>query len=484
LATAQTPLAPNAVGARTAENWKGLFDTVSECDKVVTEIEGRIPDGLAGTLYRNGPGTHDWTTSFFDGDGMIRAVQIGEDGTVRYQAKYVETEKYLKEKAANKQLYRLAGTNRPGGVLTNMFRAPAHEANTSVIHMADRIWALEEGGHPYEIDALSLSTGGMSDFDGQLHERTAFTAHPHFDPDTGDAFGFGMHFGAKQALKLFRVDSAARLHDIGEIPMSGAGFVHDYALSKEWMAFFIPPMIPQIAKILFGAGTFFESLAWEPERGLKIAMMRRSGGEPIFLEDEACLAGHVIGARDVGGELIVDMCRQPEWKCMGDPAANFRTADWAGYGEGGVRRYRIDPAAGRVEHEDICDLPAEFPRIDSRRESVGARYGYFAANTYAGEGGWFRGVLKLDMESGETDLFDHGEMKAAHESVFVPRPASAGGTGAEDDGWLMGFVHDGVTSETEVAILDARRVSDGPVCTLKLRENAGITFHGAWVPSS
>lgn len=484
MATARMPTAPHDARPRTAESWRGLFDTVSECDKVVTEIEGTLPAGLAGTLYRNGPGTHDRTRSFFDGDGLIRAVQIGRDGSVRYRARYVQTEKYRQEKAAGKPLYRLAGTNRPGGIWTNMFRSPAHEANTHVIHMAGRIWALEEGGHPYEIDARTLETGEMTDFDGQLASRTAFTAHPHFDPETGDAFGFGMHFGARQALKLFRVDPAGRLHPIGDIPMSGAGFVHDFALSQEWMAFFIPPMIPRMGRILLGTGTFFESLRWEPERGLAIALMRRSGGDPVFLEDEACLAGHVIAARDVGGELIVDLCRQPEWRCMGDPAAEFRTADWAGYGEGGVRRYRIDPALGKVAMEELCEFPAEFPRIDARRESLGARFGYFAANSYAGEGGWFRAALKLDLETGAMDLFDFGERKAAHESIFVARPAAAGGTGAEDDGWLMAFVHDGATSETEVAILDARCVADGPICTLKLRENAGITFHGTWVPAA
>ena len=93
-------------------------------------------------------------------------------------------------------------------------------------------------------------------------------------------------------------------------------------------------------------------------------------------------------------------------------------------------------------------------------------------------------MLKLDTQTGETDLFDYGENKASQEPIFVPRPESAGGTGAEDDGWVVGLVHDGSTSQTEMAILDARRISDGPVCTLKLRENAGITFHGAWVPAS
>ena len=187
----------------------------------MTDVEGQLPQGLVGTLYRNGPGTHDWTDSFFDGDGLIRAIRIGEDGSVRYQAKYVETPKYLAERAAKRQLYRLAGTNRPGGILTNMFRPPAHEANTSVVQMADRLWALEEGGHPYEIDPETLATGEMTDFDGQLKARTAFTAHPHVDPDTGDTFGFGMHFGAKPSLKLFRVDRSTRLHSVGDIPVEG-----------------------------------------------------------------------------------------------------------------------------------------------------------------------------------------------------------------------------------------------------------------------
>ena len=40
--------------ARTAENWAGLWDTVAECDKVVTDIEGRLPEGLVGTENERG----------------------------------------------------------------------------------------------------------------------------------------------------------------------------------------------------------------------------------------------------------------------------------------------------------------------------------------------------------------------------------------------------------------------------------------------
>ena len=53
--------------------------------------------------------------------------------------------------------------------------------------------------------------------------------------------------------------------------------------------------------------------------------------------------------------------------------------------------------------------------------------------------------------------------------------------GSEEEGWLVSFVYRALERETEAVILDARRVSDGPVATLKLRENTGVSFHGDWV---
>ena len=44
-------------------------------------LEGKIPEGLTGTLYRNGPGQHDFANSFFDGDGLVRSIAFREDGS-------------------------------------------------------------------------------------------------------------------------------------------------------------------------------------------------------------------------------------------------------------------------------------------------------------------------------------------------------------------------------------------------------------------
>ncbi|MBI4611502.1 MAG: carotenoid oxygenase family protein [Candidatus Rokubacteria bacterium] len=49
-----------------------------EWDYPIEEIEGRFPDRLTGTLYRNGPAQNDVGGQpfghWFDGDGMLSAV--------------------------------------------------------------------------------------------------------------------------------------------------------------------------------------------------------------------------------------------------------------------------------------------------------------------------------------------------------------------------------------------------------------------------
>jgi carotenoid cleavage dioxygenase len=106
-----------------------------------------------------------------------------------------------------------------------------------------------------------------------------------------------------------------------------------------------------------------------------------------------------------------------------------------------------------------------------------ARYVYIGANPAAGVPGLYRGLLKFDLQTGESDYFDTGPHHVTHEPVFVPDPAGS----AEDDGWLVAYVHDGGRPGTDVYIFDAHRVSDGPTCSMKLPAFSGMTFHGSWV---
>ena len=61
--------------------------------------------------------------------------------------------------------------------------------------------------------------------------------------------------------------------------------------------------------------------------------------------------------------------------------------------------------------------------------------------------------------------------------MFVGRD---GGT-AEDDGWLMTFVHDVPNETAELVVLDAQDFDRGYVAQVPLPRRVPFGFHGNWV---
>ncbi len=82
--------------------------------------EGELPEGLAGTLYRNGPNPmfpplgnqHHW----FLGEGMVHAIHV-EGGKASYRNRWVRTEGYKAQRKAGCRLIDTAfgGARAPGG---------------------------------------------------------------------------------------------------------------------------------------------------------------------------------------------------------------------------------------------------------------------------------------------------------------------------------------------------------------------------------
>ena len=61
----------------------------------------------------------------------------------------------------------------------------------------------------------------------------------------------------------------------------------------------------------------------------------------------------------------------------------------------------------------------------------------------------------------------------------MPRP----GATAEDDGWLLSVAFSSETLESSLLILDARRLQEGPVATLRFRAPVPSGLHGCWTPT-
>jgi len=82
-------------------------------------LSGKIPDGLRGRLYRNGPARLERGDinmgHWFDGDGAILAVNFTDAGATGVY-RYVQTSGYQEEAAAGKLLYGNYGMTAPGPI--------------------------------------------------------------------------------------------------------------------------------------------------------------------------------------------------------------------------------------------------------------------------------------------------------------------------------------------------------------------------------
>ena len=113
-------------------------------DSTARRLHGSLPDGLRGTLFRNGPGRfsrQEWRyRHWFDGDGFIQSWTIGDEG-VRHRGRFVQTDKWRNEEAAGRFLVPALGSVPPNpGGLTGP--DDMNVANTSVMMLGDELLAL------------------------------------------------------------------------------------------------------------------------------------------------------------------------------------------------------------------------------------------------------------------------------------------------------------------------------------------------------
>jgi carotenoid cleavage dioxygenase len=64
--------------------------------------------------------------------------------------------------------------------------------------------------------------------------------------------------------------------------------------------------------------------------------------------------------------------------------------------------------------------------------------------------------------------------------VFAPKSAKA----PEGEGYVLGIVNRRAENRSDLVILDAQRMGEGPVATVKIPVRLKYGIHGNWVPAS
>ena len=448
------------------------------------EVIGKIPDDFSGMYVRNGPvpqhtpkGKYHW----FDGDGMLHAVHF-QKGQVSYRNRWVKTEGLAADQAAGASLSPGLKERMPEGVLPD--DALKNTSNTDVkFHNGKLLSMWYRGGAVYQVDPHTLDTLGKLESDPRLKDLQ-ISAHSRVDERTGEYlfFAYGnrhpfMHYGV--------LDAKGQLKTLIPVELPGPRLPHDMAITPNYSILHDFPLInnPEALK----AGRY--SLEFHPEWKTRFAVVPRHGtaDQIKWFEANPRYMLHVANA----WEEVNDK-GQTELVMVGTPYTMPKRYD----GSLDVQRllftistqgtdyefyqWRFNLATGETREGVIDDiLNTEFPMINSWYQGYKNRYTYHVlmGRMRTLEQPHFAGLAKYDLEKGSAITYHPGEGYWFSEAPFAPRnnPQS------EDDGYSVGFVWNGLENRSEVWVIDAQKLADGPVARVLLPQRVPHGFHSTWV---
>jgi carotenoid cleavage dioxygenase-like enzyme len=456
-------------GAAAGLDWSLAFADLDadRAPSAMRLISGRCPEGLSGALYRNGPGKFRRAGGdvghWFDGDGLMRAFRI-EGGAARLQARFVDTPKRRADIAAGAVV--TPGFGTVGSTAVQLRSADdTNAANISVIPVGDKLWALWEAGSPTAVDPASLATEGQRTLRADL-AHMPFLAHPRREPG-GDLWNLGMG-GAQAVVWRLAPDGSVRSADLTDLPR--ASYVHDFTTTARHLIVILQPMIQDKTTL-----PFIDGFSWKPEQGVQILVLDKADlSRRRLYELPSFYAFHYGSAwEDAGGAIRFDVCASPNPDFTTRGAREVLRGVWTPTEQ--TRLAAITLGSNGKATFEPTGVVAEFPRGDGRFSERARR---FSIHATADRGGpLFHGLATHDWTTGRSDAFDFGASHMVEEAVFTPRP----GGSAELDGWLLAPSVNLTARATELHVFDARRVSEGPICTWRADHALPVSLHGVFV---
>lgn len=444
----------------------------SEDDFDDLPVTGEIPAALSGTFYRNGPNPQfpprDQNYHWFAGDGMLNACFV-KNGNVIFKNRYVRTPKWELENRAGKALFGTFGN--PMTTDPTVLGQDSGVANTNVIWHAGKLLALEEGHQPFEVDPVTLAPRGYVPYAGRAGH---FTAHPKFDPDTGELVFFGYGVGEvplSAGMAYGVVDKTGKVTRLDTFDAPYASMVHDFLVTKNHVLFPILPLSASLERAMKGKPPF----GWEPELGSRVGVMARSAKVDTirWFNADPCYVFHPMNAWEEGDKIFADVMRYPN-------APLFPNADGSPGKPASAKlvRWTFDLAANSdaIKQTPLDDLAGEFPRFDERRAGLSYRHGYFAADTRDTGKVLFNGIAHIDVQTGKRTVHQFAAGDVPGEPVFVPRAANS----PEGDGWLVALVYRGAEDRSDFVVFEAGDIAKGPIGIAHLPRRVPFGFHGNW----
>jgi carotenoid cleavage dioxygenase-like enzyme len=463
-------------------------------DCIVTE--GEIPTTLNGGFYRVG-GTwkrpsRQGITGPFTLDGMVQGL-IFREGRVDFRNRWIRTPKYLVEERAGRALFEWTdgafGDWRAfgwGEVIRDglTYGVPQGVNNVNIVPFAGHLLALgEQGSPPIALDPITLETQGIVSWSTCLSAGmqapacfgdAAFTAHPKWDPDTGELYGWAYTDSKPYAtLHWVKPDGSVRSRPLDDAPY--AALAHDMWLTENYVVLPFQPLVVGLDRIDRGQAFY----GWEPDRPIMLALIRRDDFDGsikwVTIDVEAEYVLHTLSANQEGDTVILDA---PIYDSPPFPTEKTTPigSDYVPMSTTQMGRWKIDLANGSAKSERVDDRAVEFPKVDERFYGKPYEWGFLMAGAEM----WsLHTVVRRNVRTGKEDTYklESESPISVFEPTFAPRSSNA----PEADGYLIVPVSRYMEHLSEFLIFDTQHIAGGPVARIELPFQIGWTPHGHWM---
>ncbi|CAO1425675.1 unnamed protein product [Diamesa serratosioi] len=317
------------------------------CEEEIIEpidgcITGVIPLWLKGSLLRNGPGSikvGEMTYNhLFDSAALLHRFNI-IDGRVTYQNKFLKSETYKKNLAANRIVVSEFGTvTVPDPCLSIFQRVSAlfkpAEANSdnamiSIYPFGDEYFAFTESPVIHRICPNTLDTLdkiNLTEHIGIVNH----TSHPHVMAD-GTVYNLGMSVGKTgPAYNIICFPHGEKMFEnarvVAEIPTRWKlhpSYMHTFGITDNYFIIVEQPLtisVPAVIKSQIKNEPMISCLKWFPDKQTFIYLIDRDSGElKHTFQTEAFFYLHIINQYEKDNHVVIDICcyRDPEMlNCM------------------------------------------------------------------------------------------------------------------------------------------------------------------------
>jgi all-trans-8'-apo-beta-carotenal 15,15'-oxygenase len=450
----------------------------------VDRIEGRIPDGLDGVLFRNGGGIFaagEDPLSFLDGYGLIGALEVA-DGSAFLRTSHPETRVWAEERRAGRMTRRRVFTNLPGWH-RNVFKV---DPTTTAAHDSyvwnGQLHAADLGRHT-ALSLPELKSVGETPWVTGKGELTA--PMPREDLTTDHLVTYVLRqTPAKSEVTFIEVDASFQ-----EIARSQTvrteGLVHDLAFTDDWYVLVENAAKPRPIPALLGRVPLWSSFAWDGRPPTLLLIPRGRAAQPVRIPMTGTslqTVFHIVNVFADGDEVVVDITgydgpvsfealmvatrEQPQQPTPTNHISRLRAAPLAG-GPASVKHF--EGASG--------EAPEVAPRLQGKPYSC-CWYAALPSSSIDPNSYVFTSRMgRLDVTSGAVTTWDAGAGHQLSPPAFAPNPAAG-----PEDGWVLAWDLDLTTETTDVVILDAGDLAAGPVARLQLGVYLPAVSHCRFAP--